>query len=76
MARHWQDQAACRGVATSLFFPDPDDETTAAQQVCSGCQVQDACLEHALGTREHQGVWGGATERDRRRIIRHRRQSA
>ena len=76
MARVWQDEAACRGLATSLFFPEPDDDTTTAQQVCSGCVVQDACLEHALGSREQQGVWGGATERDRRRMIRQRRRSA
>ncbi|MGI9602264.1 MAG: WhiB family transcriptional regulator [Acidimicrobiales bacterium] len=77
MSRHWQDEAACRGLATSLFFPDPDDDDTAtAQEVCAGCRVQDTCLEHALGSREHQGVWGGATERDRRRMIRQRRRSA
>lgn len=76
MARVWQDEAACRGLATNLFFPDPDDDTAMAQQVCSGCVVQGDCLEHAIGSREHQGVWGGATERDRRRMIRQRRRTA
>ena len=44
-----------------------------AKAVCAGCHVQDSCLEHALSFREKAGVWGGATERDRRRMIRQRR---
>lgn len=78
MARSWQDQAACRGLSTAVFFPDPDDDSSssAAQQICAECVVQDHCLEHALGFREHEGVWGGATERDRRRMLRQRRRSA
>jgi len=48
----------------------------AAKEVCAGCGVRAACLEHALSSREKAGVWGGATERERRRIIRQRRRSA
>jgi WhiB family redox-sensing transcriptional regulator len=44
--------------------------------VCASCDVRVACLEHALSIREKQGVWGGATERERRRIIRQRRRTA
>lgn len=74
--RQWQDRAACRGLATTLFFPDPDEDTSAAQEICAACDVQEHCLEHALGSREQQGVWGGATERERRRMLRQRRRSA
>lgn len=35
-----------------------------------------ACLEHALTLREKDGVWGGTTEKERRRIIRQRRRTA
>ena len=74
----WRAKAACRGLEPSIFFPDPDDDTAAdpAKEVCDGCGVKELCLEHALGFREREGVWGGATERERRRIIRQRRRSA
>ena len=75
MSERWQNRAACRGLDTSLFFPDVD-EPNGAEQVCAGCLVQQECLEHALGTSERQGIWGGATERDRRRMVRQRRRSA
>jgi WhiB family redox-sensing transcriptional regulator len=67
---------ACRGLDASIFYPDDDDEAFAAKAVCEGCNVRVECLEHALAVREKSGVWGGATERDRRRIIRQRRRSA
>jgi WhiB family redox-sensing transcriptional regulator len=44
--------------------------------VCGTCDVRIACLEHALASREKEGVWGGTTERERRRIIRQRRRTA
>jgi len=47
-----------------------------AKEVCAQCSVRVACLEYALTSREKAGVWGGATERERRRIIRQRRRSA
>ena len=47
-----------------------------AKAVCAQCPVVDLCLEHALGVREKEGIWGGCTERERRRIIRQRRRSA
>jgi WhiB family redox-sensing transcriptional regulator len=47
-----------------------------AKEICDECDVRVACLEYALAMRERDGVWGGATERERRRIIRQRRRSA
>jgi WhiB family redox-sensing transcriptional regulator len=44
--------------------------------VCHGCDVRISCLEHALASREKVGVWGGTTERERRRLIRQRRRIA
>ncbi len=69
----WWDLGACRGLDASMFYPDDDEGAEIAKAVCSGCQVQDSCLDHALSVREKAGVWGGATERDRRRMIRQRR---
>lgn len=67
---------ACRGLDASIFYPDREDDADAAKRVCAECGVRQACLEYALAEREKAGVWGGATERDRRRILRQRRRSA
>ena len=67
---------ACRGLDAGIFYPDNDDEAEVAKQVCHACGVQQACLEFALARREKVGVWGGATERERRRMLRQRRRSA
>lgn len=72
----WWDLGACRGLDASIFYPDDEPEAQAAKAVCEGCAVQSACLDHALNFREKSGVWGGATERDRRRILRQRRRPA
>ena len=72
----WRDLGACRGLDAAIFYPDEDESAEAAKSVCSGCGVRVACLEHALMFREKAGVWGGCTERERRRIIRQRRRPA
>lgn len=72
----WQNRGACRGVDTDIFFPATDEEAEPAKEICGVCPVRESCLEHALIAREREGVWGGATERERRRIIRQRRKSA
>ncbi len=69
----WWDLGACRGLDAAIFYPDDEAEAQAAKSVCASCAVRQACLDHALSFREKAGVWGGATERDRRRIIRQRR---
>jgi WhiB family redox-sensing transcriptional regulator len=72
----WRDRGACRGLDPEVFYPASDEEAEEAKIVCAECSVQASCLEHALTYREKEGVWGGATERERRRIIRQRRRSA
>jgi WhiB family redox-sensing transcriptional regulator len=74
----WRQQASCRGVDPEIFYPVSEDEEAAAdaKAVCATCPVREPCLEHALTTREKHGVWGGLDERERRRVLRRRRQSA
>jgi WhiB family redox-sensing transcriptional regulator len=74
----WRSKAACQGLAPDIFYPATDDDADAeaAKVVCAACPVRESCLEHALAVREKDGVWGGATERERRRIIRQRRRTA
>ena len=72
----WRNNGACRGLDPEIFYPVSDEEAEVAKAVCGGCAVRESCLEHALGSREREGVWGGCTEKERRRIIRQRRRSA
>ena len=72
----WRQRAACRGVDPDIFYPASDEESDEAKGICGICPVREACLEYALANRERDGVWGGATERERRRLIRQRRKSA
>ncbi|MFO7280895.1 MAG: WhiB family transcriptional regulator [Thermoanaerobacterales bacterium] len=76
MTQTWRQHAACRGLDPLIFYPATDEEAEDAKEVCAGCHVREACLEHALAVREKEGVWGGATERERRRIIRQRRRAS
>ena len=72
----WRDRAACRGLDPEIFYPVSDEDAEEAKSICAICPVREACLEYALANRERDGVWGGATERERRRMIRQRRKSA
>jgi len=72
----WWDLGACRGLDSEIFYPEDEDQAESAKAVCAACNVQKVCLEYALTVREKAGVWGGASERDRRRIIRQRSRSA
>ena len=74
----WRAKSACRGLDPTIFYPQTEEDADAdeAKAVCAVCPVQTECLEYALGFREKEGVWGGATERERRRIIRQRRRAA
>ena len=70
--RTWQDDANCLGVDPDLFFPERGASTREAKEVCRGCIVRVDCLEYALANGEKFGIWGGMSERERRRIRRAR----
>lgn len=71
-AKGWQDFANCRGVDPDLFFPERGASTREAREVCKGCVVREDCLEYSLAKGEKFGIWGGLSERERRRIRRQR----
>jgi WhiB family redox-sensing transcriptional regulator len=70
--RRWQEQANCLGVDPDLFFPERGASTREAKAVCRSCEVQGDCLEYALAHGEKFGIWGGLSERERRRVRRAR----
>ena len=69
----WMVDAACTSVDPELFFPTRGESVDEAKAVCRGCPVRGECLEYALGRGEKYGLWGGASERERRRMRRQRR---
>jgi WhiB family redox-sensing transcriptional regulator len=72
LASRWQERANCLGVDPDLFFPERGASTREAKSVCRGCEVRLECLEYALAQGEKFGIWGGLSERERRRVRRQR----
>jgi len=72
--RQWQDQANCLGVDPDLFFPERGASTREAKEVCRGCVVKQDCLDFALTNGEKFGIWGGLSERERRKLRRKQRE--
>jgi WhiB family redox-sensing transcriptional regulator len=70
--RGWQARSNCMGVDPDLFFPERGASTREAKEVCRGCVVREDCLEYALDNGEKFGIWGGMSERERRRLRRAR----
>ena len=68
--RPWAVFSACREAEPGIFFASTRDDERAALVVCSTCSVADQCLDFALETRERFGVWGGTTERERKKLFR------
>ncbi|HVL28397.1 MAG TPA: WhiB family transcriptional regulator [Acidimicrobiales bacterium] len=72
----WRQRGACRGLSPEIFYPPVEEEADQARAICGQCAVREACLEFALSNREAEGIWGGVTSRERRRMIRQRRKTA
>ena len=66
----WQEQALCAQTDPEAFFPEKGGSTREAKRICVGCDVKGECLEYALGQDERFGIWGGLSERERRRLKR------
>ena len=74
----WHENAACSGLGNELFYlgrvwgnPHAVRQAAAAKVVCALCPVKEQCLE--AGLEDEFGIWGGTTERDRRKLRRERR---
>ena len=66
----WQADALCAQTDPEAFFPEKGGSTRDAKKICSGCEVKAECLEYALKNDERFGIWGGLSERERRRLRR------
>jgi WhiB family redox-sensing transcriptional regulator len=66
----WQERALCAQTDPEAFFPEKGGSTREAKKICVGCEVRGECLEYALSNDERFGIWGGLSERERRRVKR------
>lgn len=64
----WMDSAVCAQTDPEAFFPEKGGSIKEAKTVCLGCDVRDLCLQYALVHVERYGVWGGKSERERRKL--------
>tara|TARA_B100001939_G_scaffold29060_1_gene23040 strand:- start:11706 stop:11996 length:291 start_codon:yes stop_codon:yes gene_type:complete len=68
----WQVDANCIGEDPDLFFPDRGASTRKAKELCNSCVAQEHCLEYSIVNNEKFGIWGGLSERERRKIRKER----
>src|SRR3954452_16998951 len=66
----WREWALCAEVDPDAFFPEKGESTRAAKNICRRCLVKVECLSSALANDERFGVWGGLSDRERRRLRR------
>jgi WhiB family redox-sensing transcriptional regulator len=64
----WQQRALCAQTDPEAFFPEKGGSTREAKKVCGSCEVRSECLDYALANDERFGIWGGFSERERRRL--------
>ena len=64
----WQERALCAQTDPEAFFPEKGGSTREAKRVCMSCEVRVQCLDYALEKDERFGIWGGLSERERRRV--------
>lgn len=69
-ALDWQDDALCAETDLEAFFPEKGGSTRAAKGICGACDVTSECLAYALANDERFGIWGGLSERERRKLRR------
>jgi len=67
----WQERALCAQTDPEAFFPEKGGSTREAKKVCVGCDVLGECLDYALAHDERFGIWGGLSERERRKLKKH-----
>jgi WhiB family redox-sensing transcriptional regulator len=67
-APDWQERALCAQTDPEAFFPEKGGSTREAKRICQVCEVKAECLEYALAHDERFGIWGGLSERERRKL--------
>lgn len=64
----WQELARCAETDPESYFPEKGGSTRQAKKTCRSCEVRIDCLAYALAHDERFGIWGGLSERERRKL--------
>lgn len=64
----WMTAGVCAQIDPETWFPDKGGSTREAKAMCARCPVAAECLDYALENEERFGIWGGLSERERRKI--------
>ena len=64
----WQSDSLCAQTDPEAFFPEKGGSTRDAKKICAACEVKAQCLDYALANDERFGIWGGLSERERRKL--------
>ncbi|HWD25078.1 MAG TPA: WhiB family transcriptional regulator [Acidimicrobiales bacterium] len=73
MDTEWMAAGKCRDLPPETFFPSDGVGVDRARKICADCSAKALCLEYAMENHIDHGVWGGTSERERRRLARQRR---
>ncbi|MGH9212845.1 MAG: WhiB family transcriptional regulator [Acidimicrobiales bacterium] len=76
MNTEWMARGNCADESPAVLFPSDGVGVEIARRICAGCPVREQCLEYALANRIDHGVWGGLSERERRRVLKRRRMAS
>lgn len=68
----WMERGLCAQTDPEIFFPEKGGSTAGAKRVCQSCDVRSECLDYAIEHQERFGIWGGMSERDRRKLAKER----
>lgn len=66
----WVADGLCSQVDADMFFPEKGGSTKEAKSICARCEVREECLSYAMANDERFGIWGGYSERERRKLKR------
>jgi WhiB family transcriptional regulator, redox-sensing transcriptional regulator len=77
----WRSQGACLHADPDVFFPisvagASTTQVRMARAICAGCPVRSDCVDFAVEHREIQGIWGGTTDEERKKLRRVRARTA
>ena len=72
----WANDGLCRQHPEVDFFPSDIEGVWVCQAICAECPVAEPCAAHAIEHREEFGIWGGLSERARRRYWSAQREEA
>lgn len=67
-AEPWMSESLCAQTDPETFFPEKGGTTRLAKRVCAACPVREECLAYAVDNQERHGIWGGLSERERRKL--------